>query len=121
MRPLAYLLPLFVLLIACGKDDDDETSGNASEQPCNNEEVTFALRVEPIIANSCRGCHNNAISNGGQRLVTYAQIAEIANNGALMHSVNGTGGFSQMPPNGSLSACDKEALQAWVNDGAPNN
>lgn len=115
------LLSAFVLLaVACTKDDDDP-SANGNGQPCDNNEVTFTLRIEPIISTHCRGCHNNAISNGGQRLVTYEQISEIANNGALMHSVNGTGGFSQMPPNGSLSNCDKEALQLWVDAGAPND
>lgn len=121
MRYLLLLTAFVFLMASCSKDDDEETNGNGGETPCDNNEVTFTLRIEPIISTHCRGCHNNAITNGGLRLITYEQISETALSGALMHSVNGTGGFSQMPPTGSLSNCDKEALQIWVDAGAPNN
>lgn len=89
---------------------------------CDNSDVTYSGRIDVIMSNRCRGCHNDFLSEAGLNLNGHASVAAIAMNGMLMNAVNGSNGFTPMPFNGSpLSDCDKEALSLWIENGAPND
>lgn len=83
--------------------------------------VTFSGHVASIISTNCEGCHNATTSFGNVSLETYDQIKTIADNGALMHSLLATGGYSIMPTSGPLSDCEIAKIQKWVDNGAQND
>jgi hypothetical protein len=84
--------------------------------------VTFAEVVQPIVQNACEGCHSGNSPSANLSLTNYSQISAIALRGGMMNSLNGTNGASLMPQNTSgLPQCQIDQIQAWINDGAPNN
>jgi mono/diheme cytochrome c family protein len=89
---------------------------------CDTLNYTFNAYILPIIQTNCSGCHSGGSPDANLVLTNYAEISSIANNGSLMHSLNGTGGYSIMPKNTSgLQSCKITQIQKWINDGAPNN
>jgi uncharacterized membrane protein len=89
---------------------------------CDTLNYTFNANILPIIQTNCTGCHSGGSPDANLSLTNYAEIASIANDGSLMHSLNGTGGYSIMPKNTSgLQSCKITQIQKWINDGAPNN
>ncbi len=107
-------------MVACKKDDAPEPTP-AEPVNCDNDNVGYANRIEALVVTHCRGCHNNNIQNGGLNLATFALVQEQALNGNLVNAIYGTGGLASMPPGGSLSACDLEAIEIWVENGAEND
>ncbi len=89
---------------------------------CDTLNYTFNAYILPIIQTNCTGCHSGGSPDANLSLTNYAEIASIANDGSLMHSLNGTGGYSIMPKNTSgLQNCKITQIQKWINDGALNN
>ena len=100
------------------------TSGGSSgggSVSCDTTSVTFAKTVSPLIQNYCFGCHNGPNAQKGIHLETYQDISAVASNGMLMGVIEGRSGYPLMPPAGSLSSCQIAQIQAWINQGSPNN
>ncbi len=80
--------------------------------------ITYTNSIQAIANGSCAisGCHTGVNPTGGITLETYQQMKSIADDGKL-----GTRVLVQqnMPPSGPLSSCDLEAIQVWINNGAP--
>jgi uncharacterized membrane protein len=83
--------------------------------------VKFATFVQPIIQNKCVGCHNASSSGGGILLTTHAQVKASVATGKFWGSINHMAGFSAMPKNTKLSACDLAKIDSWIKRGALNN
>jgi hypothetical protein len=95
---------------------------NPSFGTCDTTIVKFADYVSPLIANSCKGCHNPNGSNGGINLTTYAEIKSYATLPKFMGSIKHLSGFSAMPKGGTmLSDCQIKKIQRWINLGALND
>lgn len=109
-------LALALLSVACTRDNENDPIVPPAD--CDLTDVSYETRVEPIIASSCRGCHNSTTQNGGVSLATKQQVQQQANNGQLLDAVYGRNGVSQMPPSSALPDCDIAVLQKWVDDGA---
>jgi hypothetical protein len=87
-----------------------------------NAPITFAGVVQPIIQNSCEGCHSGTSPSGNLSLTNYGQISASALSGGMMNSLKGTNGASIMPQNTSgLPQCQIDQIQTWIDAGAPNN
>ena len=126
MRPLLSTLWLLSLawLTSCTYDNAEDL---APEEPtptptCDVSSVTYTSTISPILAQSCRGCHNASSPAAGVNLVDYAQVKRHADSGRLLGSITHATGYKAMPLNGTkLSDCDLARFQAWINAGAPNN
>ena len=95
---------------------------NACSNGCDTTNVTYALSIEPLLRNTCVGCHNAAALNGGVNLSTYGGVRTVALNGRLNGAVNHLPGYAAMPLGGSsLSSCDLSAIRIWINMGSPEN
>lgn len=95
---------------------------NNSCEDCDPTASSFANNIAPLIDLYCSGCHGGASPDGGLSLLTYDDISGSALDGSLMHSLNGTGGYTLMPDNTSgLPQCYKDQVAAWIAAGAPNN
>jgi len=80
--------------------------------------ITYTNTIQAITNGNCAvsGCHTGVSPTGGLFLDTYLQVREIALNGDMSSRVLVS---EDMPPSGPLSRCDMEAIQTWINEGAP--
>ena len=95
---------------------------NNSCSSCDTTAVTFTQTIYPLVEIKCQGCHSGNQPSSGLSLNTYADISSIALSGAFISSVYGSDGYAQMPYNSNpLPACEADLIQAWIDEGAPNN
>jgi len=88
---------------------------------CDTSQYTYSAVIEPLIFNNCKGCHSGATPNAGVYLTNYDQIKAVADDGRLVDVINQANGKPLMPPSGTLSGCQIQQIENWVNAGAPNN
>jgi Planctomycete cytochrome C len=89
---------------------------------CDSTSVSYLTNVEPIINNSCKGCHSGSNPGGGITLNSYATVAAQANNGKLLGSIIHAAGYAPMPKNSaSLSTCEIGIIRNWILEGTLNN
>ena len=116
----ASVILLTGLAIACSKESGNLPGGQVQPptNDCNGVNAKFTADVSPIIQTKCatsNGCHGNGSFNGPGELTNFNQVKNAANN--IKTAVNN----GRMPPNGSLTAAQIQAINCWVNSGAPNN
>jgi hypothetical protein len=121
MKKALLLCLLGFLTIACTNDNKEDLLG---EEPtdCFQPGLSYQDDIKPILSANCgtSGCHSGPNAFGGLDLNTFSASAQIADNGNLVGRIKGTSG-AIMPPGSPLGACEIEKIQAWVDDGAPNN
>lgn len=88
--------------------------------------ILFSTQVNPILVNSCTGCHNNSVSSGGINLSGYNNVfttVQLQRSGTpvILGSVKRLQGFTAMPPSYALDECKVAILQHWIEQGANNN
>lgn len=89
---------------------------------CDSTDITFSGIIQPIINNSCKGCHSGTSPSGNISLENYFDVSTIALNGDLLGVINAEPGYVPMPYNSSpLPDCEIDQITNWVNQGAPNN
>ncbi len=114
-RFLLILAPL--LMVGCYYDVESELYPNAN---CNTPaEVSYATHVAPLVASKCAfsGCHIDGDVSGAD-LDTYEGVKSKIDDGSLEDR---TIVQRNMPGSGPLPRCEIDLLQAWINQGAPNN
>jgi hypothetical protein len=77
--------------------------------------------VWPIIEGNCFTCHSGNSPSGNISLTNYDQIVAVANTGQLLGAIKQQQGYSPMPKGGKLNDCEILTIEAWVNEGTPNN
>lgn len=122
---LALSLCLLVTLGACSTNSIEEI-----EQTCDATDVSYATDIVPIITTYCSPDFNSSVDfacHGAGALIgdwtEYTTVKLIAESGNL---VNRTVTAANMPPGNStgpqsLTNCEKEQIQSWVDAGALNN
>jgi len=112
LKLLSSILFIGLLLIACNKEDDCETSG-----------ITYTNTIAAVFDNSCAvsGCHvagNEAVAFFS--LEDYANSKGAADFGRIVGAISHQEDFSAMPPSGGqLDQCIIDQITAWVDAGAP--
>lgn len=80
--------------------------------------VSFSATIQPILSQNCASCH----SGQGVDLTAYAGVRNLVVPGtpasSTLYSVVAGG---RMPPNGSLSQAQMQAIADWIYQGAQNN
>lgn len=108
-----YATLWLIALIACNKE---EKTNNTTPEPCI---ASYTTDIKPVIANKCAttGCHGH---NGLANLNDYNILKERADNGNINKFVFE---LKMMPPTTAtqLTDAEKEKLQCWLKNGAPNN
>jgi len=121
-RLSSRLILLGVVAVFAGCYYDIESELYPDQQPCDPSAFTYSGRVLPIIQQNCISCHGQANGSGGIILEGYVNLRNSAVAGTLLCAVRHGNGCSPMPQNGSrLTDCDINAIQAWVDAGAPEN
>lgn len=123
IRTLFKLLTFaaFIALFqSCYNDSVEELYPNPVE--CDTTNVSYANDVWPIFEINCVVCHSGAAPSGNFRLTNYDEISAIANGGRLLGAIKHENGYSPMPKGGNqLPSCDILTIEAWINEGTPNN
>ena len=101
-----------------GKDLDCDPNASG----CDTDNVSFSQIIQPVIQNTCEGCHSGPVPSGGIDLSDHTGIQSVALDGRLIGAVDWQPGFEQMPQGGAkLDDCFIDQLEAWIADGAPDN
>ena len=113
---LGFILGFFV---SCVYENEEEVYKGG----CNTENIRYSDNVERILGDfGCLSCHNDMFPSGGVNLKGYANVKLYVDNGRLMGSIRHEQGFSPMPQNQvKMRDCEIDKLQAWIDEGAPNN
>ncbi len=115
MLVFASLTLLVFSLAGCYYDVESELYPAESGAACDTA-ASFATVIQPLVTSSCAisGCH----VSGGQtpNLSDYASIKANVGRVRIRATVD-----KSMPPSGPLSNCSTQALQRWIDNGAPNN
>ena len=89
---------------------------------CDTTDVSFTQNIFPIISGNCTGCHSGTDPSGGISLTDYTEIRNQSLNGELLNAIKWNGLAENMPKNSDqLSDCKIDIIEAWINNGAPNN
>lgn len=80
---------------------------------------TYTDCVKTIIDNNCIICHHSgADALGPFPLETYAQVRDVAENGAMLDRIQRADGADGiMPQTGKMPQANIDAILAWVNGG----
>lgn len=88
---------------------------------CDTTAYTFNAIINPILLNSCVGCHKPGSLEGNIDLSTYYKVKIQADNGKLLGSVSHAVGYSSMPRGGKLPDCEITQIKKWLEAGALDN
>ncbi|WP_027418727.1 hypothetical protein [Crocinitomix catalasitica] len=107
---------IIAVISSCYKDNEEDLY---KDSECDVTDVSFSEDIMPIINASCAtvGCHIAGGSGNGE-FINYAQVFTKVENGSLMNRVVT---LRDMPPSGSLTDCQIEHFEQWINDGALDN
>ena len=90
---------------------------------CDTLNVSYTSDVVPILSNNCYVCHSNENAPdfaSGNSFEDYDDVA--ASSHLIVGAINHRAGFPAMPRNADmLDTCSIDIIEAWVNDGTPNN
>jgi hypothetical protein len=121
------LLSLFLIILLSpfiwvGCTADHEEALIPGTDPCDTTLVRYATQIAPIMSASCNNCHSATTPLGGINTASYAGLSAVAANGRLKGAVNHSPGFSPMPQGQQkLDSCSIKRINAWINQGYPNN
>jgi len=114
-----FLAVSIFIFNACSSDEADEAT-NCAENISN---VSFSTDITPLLTTYCYFDGDNSCHNGGAPgdFQTYDGV-----NQALTKIEDRTLTQKNMPPDystgpTSLTDCDLERLQVWIDEGAQNN
>lgn len=85
--------------------------------PCDTLNITYAGTIYPILQANCITCHSGPGAEGNLDFTDYNQVSIVAQNGALMGSIQHANGYSPMPKNAAmLDDCSVTQIGIWVRD-----
>jgi len=108
MKHISLIIKLIVISLfftSCSSSSDDDPF-----TPPVNESVTYTNTVAAIINGNCLDCHTNPPKNNAPMSLTTASEVEsaIRTRGLIGKIEDGS-----MPPNGTLSATQIQAIKDW--------
>lgn len=114
-----YFLYLLIFFAGCYYDVEEELYPSLE---CQTTDVTYSNQVVSIIEAACYKCHDAEHNFGNITLEGYDNLKNYVDNGQLLGAIRHDPGFSPMPKNEpQLIECDIEKIEAWINEGAPDN
>lgn len=114
------LILLTAGLQACYYDNEQELYPKVQGSGCDTVSVSYTTDIKPIIDSRCVSCHGSNFPSGNLSLTNHAQVA--GSLASIIDRVNRSAGDALLMPRGNkLDACSIEKIEAWGNQGAPNN
>lgn len=107
------LATITTLLFACSKKQAEELKP-AGPSPVTVANVTYTNYAGALIQTKCGGCHGP--NGGGKSEWLFTGYTSVKSEDRVMNSVLVT---RRMPRGGSLTASERELLQAWFDKKMP--
>jgi uncharacterized membrane protein len=121
----SFISLFIVLSLSSCYYDKKEILYPSENTTCDTSNITFSLKVQPILDKRCSSCHGAGVYQslgGGINLDGYTNADNYASpNGSIIKTISGDPSVPLMPPTGKISDCEISQIQKWVNAGAPNN
>ena len=122
-RIIFFAVIITFTFTACKKENEENLIGPVV---CDTANMKYATNILPILVSNCYECHGNGLSQqgpgGAVNFDTYVNTKKQIDNNNLINAIKHTAGFTPMPfGKPMLSSCDIDKIQAWINNGAPNN
>lgn len=116
LRQSKYILIGLIFFSSCVYNNEEELYGDIV---CDTENVTYSAEIQSIIESSCAtsGCHN-AGGSAPNIYESYNNVKASVDDGSFENRVLVQ---KNMPPGTPLSDCNIALIEAWLEDGAPNN
>jgi hypothetical protein len=122
MRISAEILTLLLVMIilSCESKNEEDLFG---QKKCDTLNVTFSGDFQPILESICHNCHHSGATQYAPFVFdTYDDVKLRIDQGRLEGAINHRQGFSPMPKNrDKLPDCNLAKINAWINQGAPDN
>src|ERR1035437_2733509 len=101
MKTISFcLLICFVFLTGCYYDSKENLYPSLDNTCTDTVNVTYALKIVPVLNNYCNTCHSGSNPGGNIKLDAYASVKALVDNGKLLSSITHTGTASPMPKGG---------------------
>jgi len=117
-----HLIYLLILVATACSWENDETFYPEAEN-CDTLDVSYSLDILPVLSNNCYSCHSNANApdfGSGIALEDYADLSNFSS--FVVAAIKHMEGVPAMPKDADkLDDCTINMIEAWVNDGAPEN
>jgi hypothetical protein len=123
-----------LLLIQCCCSDEAPICSAQDDKQIDNEKVSFATDVRPLLAANCFGCHQGAIDRGGYVMTDFvsmlkggesddpAVVPGKPDDSRVIELITSHDGEAEMPPNADpLSPKDVDVVRRWIAAGAEND
>ena len=117
-----FAIYLFLLVGAACSWENEETFYPDVEN-CDTLDVSYSLDIVPVLSSNCFSCHSNSNAadfGSGIALEDYADVN--ASSTLIVAAIKHMEGVPAMPRNSDkLDDCTISKIEAWVNDGSPEN
>jgi ribosomal protein S27E len=111
---------LSLAFVACASDNEEELFTDIND--CDTLQVSFAHHIAPVMTASCNSCHSTVAPQGGVITSNHAGLSVVAASGKLKGAVYHQPGYSAMPQGQpQLDSCSLKRINAWINQGFPDN
>ena len=126
MQGTLYFIKFCMLLLVMGsgcKNDSLEDFEPVEVEECDTSDISFSVDVMPVLETKCNEntCHGGDFPQGGIGLSSYESVSAVDEDrltGAIRHDED----YQNMPDNAEkLSECDIQKIEAWINQGKPDN
>ncbi|MFM1793350.1 MAG: hypothetical protein RLZZ252_1704 [Bacteroidota bacterium] len=117
-RIVIIALLLSFLIPGCYYDNKETMYGSSS---CDTTNVTYSVKIAPLINQKCIGCHNATNATAGVDLSSYSQVVKYGQSKQLQGTIKQLPGYETklMPPGGKLDNCNLSLVDIWVRKGMP--
>ncbi len=117
-----WIISMIMILMLGGCYYDVEEVLYPDEGTCFSGTISYSTDIEPIVSGKCYACHSIGSNISTIILEEYDNLKKYADDGSFYGAVSHSVGYSPMPQGGAmLPDCDLEKINAWIQDGAPNN
>ena len=114
---------LLIWIAAYGCYWENEETLYPDSGMCDTTFVSYSEDIVPILTNNCYVCHSNQNAPDktfGLALENYEDV--VSYSAVIPHVINQEKGYLAMPRNtAKLDACLINKIEAWINDGSPDN
>jgi hypothetical protein len=118
-RNVFFVLIVTSLATSCYYDNAEDLYQNFPKD-CDVTAVSYSMDIEPILNQSCLGCHGSTAPQAGLDLSTHANV--FANKEKVRDRINRPiGDPLVMPQGGPMIKCNIDKINAWIDQGALNN
>lgn len=120
MRSALLLILLAAGMQACYYDNEKDLYPVVPGTGCDTVALSYSADIKPIIDSRCVACHGSNFPSGNLSLTNHAQVAGSV--ASIINRINRPAGDPLLMPQGNkLDACSIQKIEAWANQGAPNN